>query len=229
MQKQKFKRSFINNEIKKSLEFFKQHNFHLPKWATWSIKDWNEHKDEVKDIITDGLGWDITDFNKGDFCNLGIILFTIRNGKSTKDKPYCEKIIIIDENQHCPLHFHFIKVEDIINRSGGELQFQLYHSTENGELSKEDVKISIDGIWKTLKPGEILSLQPGESISIPSGMYHSFWGLNGKGKVLVGEVSKINDDKTDNRFYEELPRFSNIDEDEEPFALLVNDYSTYLS
>jgi len=45
--------------------------------------------------------------------------------------------------------------------------------------------------------------------------------------VLVGEVSKVNDDNTDNRFYESVGRFSAIEEDEAPLYLLVNDYERY--
>jgi D-lyxose ketol-isomerase len=44
---------------------------------------------------------------------------------------------------------------------------------------------------------------------------------------MVGEVSAVNDDDTDNRFYEPLPRFSTIEEDEPPYYLLCTDYPDY--
>jgi hypothetical protein len=50
--------------------------------------------------------------------------------------------------------------------------------------------------------------------------------LEGKGYVLAGEVSSINDDDGDNRFHEDLGRFPMIEEDELPLRLLVGDYKT---
>jgi hypothetical protein len=44
-------------------------------------------------------------------------------------------------------------------------------------------------------------------VTLPQRLYHSFWG---EGKVLVGEVSKINDDHTDNRFYESIQDFRKL-------------------
>jgi len=37
----------------------------------------------------------------------------------------------------------------------------------------------------------------------------------------------VNDDTKDNRFYEPLGRFSEIEEDENPFRVLVQDYQNY--
>jgi D-lyxose ketol-isomerase len=46
--------------------------------------------------------------------------------------------------------------------------------------------------------------------------------------VLIGEVSNVNDDETDNWFREPIGRFAAIDEDEAPMHLLVSDYATGL-
>jgi hypothetical protein len=59
-------------------------------------------------------------------------------------------------------------------------------------------------------------------------MYHRFYGEEGKGKVLVGEVSMVNDDSNDNRFYEPVGRFPLIEEDELPVHLLVSDYKKFI-
>ena len=67
-----------------------------------------------------------------------------------------------------------------------------------------------------------MCLDPGESISLRTGVYHSFWAVGAP--VVAGEVSRVNDDVTDNVFYEELGRFPAIVEDEEPLRLLVGDY-----
>jgi hypothetical protein len=59
-------------------------------------------------------------------------------------------------------------------------------------------------------------------------MYHRFYGEAGKGKVLVGEVSMVNDDSSDNCFYETVGRFPVIEEDEKPLRLLACDYSKFI-
>ena len=40
--------------------------------------------------------------------------------------------------------------------------------------------------------------------------------------MLIGEVSMVNDDKNDNRFYVEQPRFPTIVEDENLFTTYVS-------
>ena len=75
-----------------------------------------------------------------------------------------------------------------------------------------------------LQPGETVRLAPGESICLEQRCYHKFWG---QGRVLVGEVSLVNDDQQDNRFYEPIGRFPEIEEDVPPLHLLCNDYARY--
>ena len=78
---------------------------------------------------------------------------------------------------------------------------------------------------KRVPAGGKVVLKAGESITLPPRLYHSFWAENGL--TLVGEVSRVNDDRTDNRFLESLPRFPAIEEDEPPVHLLVSDYTNY--
>lgn len=47
------------------------------------------------------------------------------------------------------------------------------------------------------------------------------------GGWVVGEVSLVNDDNSDNCFYDKAGRFPSIEEDQEPLYLLVNDYRSY--
>lgn len=218
------KRSQINQILQSAQAFFTQHQFHLPPWASWTEADWQGQGDACREVIDCQLGWDITDFGSGDFAKRGLTLFTVRNGKagSSYGKTYAEKIMVVDDGQETPLHFHFQKAEDIINRGGGKLLLQLWNSDGQGEKADTPVSVSIDGVRHTLEAGAIVSLAPGESICLTRGLYHRFWG---EGKVLVGEVSQVNDDFSDNRFYEEVGRFPSIDEDEAPWRLLVSDYA----
>ena len=222
------KRSEINELMRRTVAFLEQQNFKLPPFAFWGPDEWATKGDEVDEIRDCMLGWDLTDFGLGKFDEIGLIMFTIRNGHNSNPKythkPYCEKVLIVEEEQITPMHFHWSKVEDIINRGGGNLVIQLYNSTEDDDLSDEDIDVSIDGVMTRVKAGDTVALTPGESICLPSRLYHKFWGERGKGTILVGEVSRVNDDNVDNRFHEDMGRFPNVEEDEKPLYLLFSEY-----
>jgi len=223
------KRSEVNSIISGVKDFLAKHQFMLPEWASWAPEDWKGKYEICSEIVDNKLGWDITDFGSGDFIKTGLALFTIRNGNwNKKEKIYCEKVMASDEEQETPMHFHWAKTEDIINRGGGNLVMELFLATDEDKLSKQPVTVSIDGILTSIKPGNPLILKPGQSICLKPKIYHRFYGQKGKGKVLIGEVSTVNDDATDNRFYEEIGRFPEIEEDVKPIHLLVNDYEKYL-
>jgi len=223
------KRSEVNAIITDLEKFFARYQFMLPEWAAWAPEDWKGKFDKCSEIVDNKLGWDITDFGSGDFKRIGLSLFTIRNGNwDKKDKMYCEKIMVAGEEQETPMHFHWSKTEDIINRGGGNLVMELYRATDDDKLSQEPVTVSIDGVLTTVKAGEPVVLKPGQSICLISRVYHRFYGQKGKGKVLIGEVSMVNDDAHDNRFYDKIGRFPEIEEDVKPVHLLVNDYEKYL-
>ena len=226
------KRSEINTLMRNSLSFLKQMHFLLPPFATWTPEEWKTKGPECFEIIDAQLGWDITDFGKGDYYKCGLFMFTIRNGtmkelEKKQGKVYAEKILIVEEAQITPTHFHYQKMEDIINRGGGNLVIQLWNSDEEEGLSRDDVFIRLDGVKTRVPAGGIVTLKPGESICLPQKLYHKFWGEEGKETVLVGEVSRVNDDFVDNRFFDPMGRFPDIEEDEVPLHLLYTDYKTY--
>lgn len=217
------KRSEINAAAAQARKFFADHQFHLPVWVDWSLQDWQNAGSECDEIRNNCLGWDVTDFGKGDFEKEGLTLITIRNGNAKLDKKvYCEKIMFVKENQVTPIHFHWKKMEDIINRAGGDLCMKLWKADEAEALTNEDVVVQIDGVTTTVKPGELLRLKPGASISFEPYVYHTFWAEGAP--CMVGEVSTVNDDENDNRFLEPLGRFSEIVEDEPKYRLLCNEY-----
>jgi D-lyxose ketol-isomerase len=223
------KRSEVNSIITGLAVFFEKHMFMLPEWAAWKPEEWKGKYGECREIVDNKLGWDITDFGSGDFHKRGLSLFTIRNGNWDKqDKLYCEKIMVAGEEQETPMHFHWNKTEDIINRGGGNLVMELFYATSDDKFSDEPVTVSIDGVLKTVEAGKPLILNPGQSICLKPRVYHRFYGEKGKGMVLIGEVSMVNDDANDNRFFEVIGRFPEIEEDEKPVRLLVNDYAKYL-
>ena len=136
--------------------------------------------------------------------------------------------MIVEELQETPMHFHWSKMEDIINRGGGNLIIELYQSDQDEKFSDQSFVVKTDGVIRNLKPGDKITLTPGESICLEQGIYHRFYGEPGKGKVFVGEVSAVNDDTCDNRFFQPVGRFPEIIEDEKPLHLLASDYSKYL-
>jgi hypothetical protein len=216
--------------MRDATDFIQRSGFFLPPFAYWTPADWASKVDSAQEIVENQLGWDITDFGHGNYKKDGLFLFTVRNGhpqnlKTMRGKLYCEKIMIVDVNQRTPMHFHWNKVEDIINRGGGKLVIKLFNSTPEGGLADSDVTVSTDGLRRVIKAGNTVVLSPGESITLPSRLYHEFWGTGSR--VLVGEVSLVNDDRTDNRFYESVGRFPEIEEDETPLHLLIADYPKY--
>lgn len=226
------KRSEINRAMRSGAEFMKERCFHLPPFAFWGPGDWRSKGEECSDIVRQQLGWDITDFGSDAYEKIGLLMFTIRNGtfddlKKEYGKVYAEKALIVEPGQVTPTHFHFQKMEDIINRGGGVLQIQFWNSTPEETCDGSDVTVVTDGVRRTMPVGDVLELYPGESVCIPQRIYHSFWGKPDEGTVLVGEVSRVNDDYVDNRFLDPLPRFSRIEEDDEPLHLLYTDYKDY--
>lgn len=221
------KRSEVNRRILEAIAFFRQHQFLLPPFAYWTPADWAQKGHEADEIRRNALGWDLTDFGSGDIDRVGLLLFTIRNGNYNdpdNQKLYAEKIMIVGEGQITPMHFHWSKAEDIINRGGGNLQIKLYNATPDEQLAETPVQVSVDGVVRQVAPGGVITLYPGESITLTRRLYHEFWGEPGKGRVLVGEVSSVNDDASDNRFLVPAGRFPRIEEDAPPLHYLCTEY-----
>src|SRR5215469_72457 len=186
------KRSEINAVIRDAAAFLQLSGFSLPPFASWTLEDWQSKREDAREIIDCRLGWDVTDFGQGDYRNVGLCVFTIRNGNpenlvTHRGKTYAEKILIVNPGQVTPLHFHRVKMEDIINRGGGKLIVQLYNSTPDEQLDSTDVVIMTDGVTQVLPAGGKLRLSPGESITIPEYCYHTFWAEDSR--ALIGEVS----------------------------------------
>jgi len=221
------KRSKINQVIKDMENLIKEYRFAMPPFAAWTPADWEQAGHEYDEIRDNKLGWDITDFGLGRFDEVGLSLFTIRNGNPNNKKyrkPYAEKLLMLYEGQTAPLHYHWSKMEDIINRGGNDVYITVYNGDPNGEKLDTDVTVHTDGKEFAVPAGQKIRLRPGESITIPPYMYHDFMVPKEGGPALLGEVSMCNDDDNDNRFYEPIGRFPAIEEDEVPYRLLCNEY-----
>ena len=222
------KRSRINAIMADAAEMIASAGFHLPPFAHWTPQEFRER---ATPAIRDGqLGWDITDYGQGDFDRLGLFLFTLRNGSladltAGRGMVYAEKLLISQENQISPMHTHIIKTEGIINRSGAKLAIRLCGSDAQGRMDRNaPVRIDCDGTPREVAPGGVIRLEPGESVTLRPGDWHEFWAEGGA--CLIGEVSTVNDDLTDNIFAAPIGRFANVIEDEAPIHLLVSDYDS---
>ena len=212
------KRSQINAAIAKAKKRLEEFKISLPMFGYWTPEDVLENKSKMSRIKERMLGWDVTDFGTGDFDTCGAVLFTVRNGdKNDKD----------ETEQKIPLHYHIDKTEDIINRGGGILAVVLYNKAEDGGLDMEsDVTVYMDAVKHVVPAGSIIEVTPGNSITLEPFVYHTFCAKRGAGLLIVGEVSKVNDDNNDNIFLNPSKRFSAIEEDEAPIHPLVNEYNT---
>ncbi|MFS4580661.1 D-lyxose/D-mannose family sugar isomerase [Phaeobacter sp. C3_T13_0] len=218
------KRSEINDTIKRAKLLLEAHRWSLPDWAHWSAADYEANKDLAVWLNRHQMGWDVTDFGSGDFTRRGLGLFCLRNGvQSSHDSlPYAEKLLFVGENQETPFHTHKVKLEDIINRGGGDLVLEF----RQPEGVTEPIELRCDGVMVYRQPDEPLVLTPGQSVTIPRGLFHRFYAKPGTGMVLGGEVSQVNDDGADNYFLEPLGRFSAIEEDEASLHPLWNEIGT---
>ncbi|MEM9969931.1 MAG: D-lyxose/D-mannose family sugar isomerase [Pseudomonadota bacterium] len=226
------KRSRINDIMAEADEMIRSHGFTLPPFATWTPDEFKARAADARHIVDARCGWDITDYGAGRYDEMGLFLFTLRNGllsdlDAGRGMCYAEKLLISKEDQLSPMHTHVIKAEDIINRGGATLVVELYGSDDSGAFAEDrGGTVWCDGIRKDYAAGEKLRLAPGESVTLRPGDWHAFWGDGGD--VLIGEVSTVNDDETDNIFREPIGRFADVEEDVAPTHLLVSDYKTWL-
>lgn len=222
------KRSRINEVIKDMEALIKEHGFEVPPFAKWTPEDWQNVGHEYDEIRENALGWDITDFGLGKFDEVGFSLMTIRNGNQKMPekypKPYAEKLLMLYEGQTAPMHYHWSKMEDIINRGGNDVYITVFNGDEDKNKLDTDVTVYKDGKKEVVPAGTKVRLTPGESITIMQYMYHDFIVPETGGSVLLGEVSMCNDDENDNCFYEPIGRFPKVEEDEPPYRLLCNEY-----
>lgn len=221
------KRSEINGIIREMEQFISSCGFHLPPFCGWTPAEWKNRGHEYDEIRDNMLGWDVTDYGLGNFSEWGFGLITLRTGSqrdSRYPKVYAEKLLYLRDGMKSPCHFHWFKMEDIINRSGGMLKIRLWNDDGQGGLADSDVAVSSDGRAYSVPAGAFVALEPGQSITLKPHQYHEFHAVKGTGPVLLGEVSRCNDDKTDNRFLDELPRFPAVTEDEAPYRLLCSEY-----
>ncbi|MBQ9460268.1 MAG: D-lyxose/D-mannose family sugar isomerase [Oscillospiraceae bacterium] len=225
------KRSEINAALREMEAMLQRYCVSLPDFCGFTPEQWRDKGHEYDEVRDNMLGWDITDYGLGKFNEVGFSLITLRNGnlrlRDKYAKTYAEKLLYLREGQYAPMHFHWSKMEDIINRAGGDVLIRVYRSTPDERIDRETaVTVHVDGCESIVPAGTQIRLRPGQSITITPLLYHDFTVEKGGAPVLLGEVSQCNDDNTDNRFEPPMGRFPSIEEDEPPYRLLCNEYPT---
>ena len=223
------KRSEINRALREMETSLQKYRISLPPFCRFTPEEWKDKGADYDEIRDNMLGWDITDYGLNQFEKVGFSLITLRNGNVKKKdkyaKTYAEKLIFLKEGQYSPNHFHWNKMEDIINRCGGVLLIRVFNSLPDESVDQtSDVTVHLDGRTVTVPAGTQVRLEAGMSISIQPGLYHDFSVEPGTGDIIIGEVSQCNDDNTDNCFCPPVGRFPAIEEDEPPYRLLCNEY-----
>ncbi len=165
------KRSEINAALRELEVMVNEYRFALPPFCHFTPEEWAEKGHEYDEVRENMLGWDITDYGMNDFDRVGFSLITLRNGNLAQSdkyrKTYAEKLLYLKEGQYSPMHFHWSKMEDIINRGGGTLLIRVYNSTPDEALDKvSPVHVHMDGCERIVPAGTQVRLTPGESISI---------------------------------------------------------------
>lgn len=165
------KRSEINIALKEFERMLKEYKCFLPKFCNFTPEQWKTKGHEFDEIRDNMLGWDITDFGMGDFQKTGFSLITIRNGNLNMQdkykKTYAEKLLFLKGGQYALNHFHWYKMEDIINRGGGNILIRVYNALQGEEIDREtDVTVQVDGETVTVPAGTQIKLEPGMSLTI---------------------------------------------------------------
>jgi D-lyxose ketol-isomerase len=120
----------------------RRHGFTLPPFAYWTPENFRARRERASRLAGARMGWDITDYGQGRFDQMGLFLFTLRNGDLADLRRgggmcYAEKLLISRQDQLSPMHTHRIKAEDIINRGGATLVVELYGSDDRGGFAPD--------------------------------------------------------------------------------------------
>src|SRR5260370_63569 len=110
------KRSEINAIIHDADAFLRLSGFYLPPFAYWTPEDWQSKRKEAHEIIDHRLGWDVTDFGQGDYRNVGLCVFTLRNGESITIPQYCYHTFWAEESRTLVGEVSLVNDDNLDNR-----------------------------------------------------------------------------------------------------------------
>ena len=103
---------------------------------------------------------------------LGIALWGVGMGAQESILKAAVTSMMTLPGQISPNHFHWNKMEDIINRGGGNVIFRLWNATKDEQLDTTDVKVFSDGRCYTVPAGSDIVIAPGQSLTLYPYYYH---------------------------------------------------------
>lgn len=222
------KRSFIDARIDAMREACDRHGVRLPPFSLWGEEQFRADPAAARRIVEGGLGWNIVEFEPGSWKHAGLSVFTLRMGDWThlrdgRGRLYAEKAIYAEDGQRTPHHYHIVKTEDILNRGGAKFVVELVKVDRTGAPLKEKFRALKDVKMLDLAPGAKVTLEPGESLTLEPFIAHAFWAEGGP--TVAGEISLVNDDRTDNYFLPPLQAPPPIAEDAPRRYVTVRDHA----
>lgn len=221
------KRSFVDARIDAMIAMCERHGARLPAFALWGDEDYRADPAAARRILQGGLGWNVVEFRPGAYLQEGLSVFTLRMGdwrqlSQGRGRLYAEKVLLAEDGQRTPHHYHIVKTEDIVNRGGARFVVELFKVDRAGAPLKERFRALKDVKMLDLEPGAKVVLEPGESLTLDPFVAHAFWSEGGA--TLAGEVSLANDDRADNLFLPPLAAPGPIEEDAPRKYVTVRDH-----
>ncbi len=199
----RLKRSFIDQRIDAMSALCERCGVKLPPFALWGDEDYRADPSAAQRIADAGLGWNVVEFQPGGYAKEGLSVFTLRMGDwrqlgAGRGRLYAEKVLMAEDGQRTPHHYHIVKTEDVLNRGGARFIVELFKVDRAGAPLTERFRALKDVTTLDLGPGDRVVLEPGESLTLEPFVAHAFWAEGGA--TLAGEVSLANDDFSDNYF-----------------------------
>jgi len=223
------KRSQINTAIARAVANAKRHSVALPQWADWNPAQFGPDADGLRHQM---LGWKVVDFGVEDFEHCGLVILVVCSpivdayGEPLKQLQrigeqeypvtgFSRKFLFVQAGQTEPHHFHRQKTRKEVTVFAGEsVQFELAWGECDTKLSDRDVAVQVDGIWHHLPAGGSITLNPGETITLPGNLSHIISVAAGGDDAIMLETSTANNDRSDNIFPFMIPKSLPIVEDE---------------
>jgi D-lyxose ketol-isomerase len=234
------KRSQINAAIARAIASAKQHSVALPKWAHWNPAQFGEDADGLRHQM---LGWKVVDFGVGDFEHCGLVLLVVCSPILDADgEPltrlqkfgdyeypvtgFSRKFLFVQAGQTEPHHFHRQKTrKEVTVVAGASVQFELAWGESDTKLSDQDVDVQVDGIWHHVPAGGSITVNAGETITLPGNLSHIISVAVGGDDAIMLETSTANNDRNDNIFPFMTPTSQPIVEDEAARYQLLDEHA----
>ena len=131
-------------------------------------------------------------------------------------------------------HPHVTNVLQVLVDRGRILELPEIAAAFQARVARAEQRLDVEAVTAIPLPADLrerivasITEKTGQSVTLMPGDWHSFWAEGGD--ALIGEVSTVNDDLTDNVFKDPIGRFADIDEDVAPTHLLVSDYPSWLA